>query len=257
MDRKIHRSWEKRLQRAKLEPQFRALHKGYIEQGMSHQDAYSQALDQIKPAIAHWESQNREVVNAKRYVNQQKAKEVEARKAEIAARIEQKQRVGEDILAEARELMELQHPLMKPNHTFARDQDPWGSLAMSVPAIEADYWKTIWFVANNIYTPIEAISPLECPCRAAVTMLKSIRENPTAYQSFLKDHFAKLAPTKGELDAQARNRSDNGKLMEYFSVFEASLKQKRKTVFNDSDTVDEFGEVTDDEEDFDEDGTEG
>lgn len=248
-----HKSWDSRIKRAKLEPQFRKLHDGYLEEGFATEEAFKMALDQIKPAVCHWESQNRELVDAKRLINQKRAKEIEIKKQEIAARIEQKQRVGEDILAEARELMELEHPMAKPN--YKPSQDPWGDLAMSVPAIEADYYKVVWWVNNNYATPVEALSPLECPCRAAVTMLKTIRENPMAYKDFLKDHFSKLAPSKSELDAQANKRQDNSKLLDMFSVFENDLNRRYKGTFRSSKTVDRYGEVIEDDDTGDEDGT--
>lgn len=250
-----HKSWESRIKRAHLEPQFRKLHQGYIDEGYGHEDAFRMALDQIKPGVCHWESQNRELVDAKRLINQKKAKEVEIRKQEIAARIEEKQRLGEDILAEARELMELEHPMSKPN--YKPSTDPWGDLAMSVPAIEADYYKVVWWVNNNYATPVEALSPIECPCRAAVTMLKAVRENPMAYKDFLKDHFSKLAPSKAELDAQARFRDDNSKLLQMFEVFENDLNRRSRSVLMNSKDVDRYGNDYEEVDELqDEDGSE-
>lgn len=243
-----HHSIEKRIKRAGLEPAFRKLLQGYADDGYPHEDAVRLSREQIKPAVLNWESQNHEIVGAKRYVNAKNAKEAEYRRGLIAAEIERKRRAGEDFLAEAKELAELEAPHKKPGYKF-KDGDPWGDLTMAIPPIAGDFFRDIWWVYNNISTPVEALSPTDGQSRGAVTMLKQARENPVMYAEFLRTQFAKLAPSKAELDTQARFRDDNSKLLGMFDVFEQDLNKKYKSVLKNTPTVNQQGDIVEDEED--------
>ena len=246
--RGAHHSIEQRIKRAGLEAAFRKLLQGYTEDGYQHEDAVRLSREQIKPAVMNWESQNRDVVTARRYVNQKKEKEAELRKAEFAKEIERKRRAGENFLAEAAALAELEEPKSRPGYKFKTD-DPWGDLTMAIPPIAGDFFRDIWWVYNNISTPVEALSPTDGQSRGAVTMLKQARENPVMYAEFLRTQFAKLAPSKAELDSQARFRDENTKLMGMFDIFEQDLNKKYKSALKNTPTVDASGNILPDDED--------
>lgn len=198
------------------------------------------AQQQILPAIMDWETTNREIVHARRTINLRKRKIQEKHAEELRKRIERKQRNNESILEEARELFELDHPTLHPEKP--RSDDPWKDLALAVPpGKESNYADDVRWVYNNAETPVEALSPLEVPSRGALTLLKTIQSQPTMYAAFMKDHWSRLIPSKGAIEAEARFRSGNQKLLEMFRMFEEDLNNKRSDVLKRTKDVDVHG----------------
>lgn len=243
-----HKSIKVRIKRSGLESQFQALYQGYIQSGLSHEDALKEATAQIKPAVLNWEATNREVVHAKRMVSLRREKEREIRRQQLMDVIAAKQKENEDYLSEAKELSDLDNPATK--HAAFRSKngtDPWGDLALNTPSDKrADFRDIVEWVFNNIQTPVESLSPLDCPCRGAVTMLRAVRENPVMYSDFMKSHWARLIPTKAEIEAEARFRDDNAEVVKMMDVFERELNRKSPGVLKRQAQVDITGTVVPD-----------
>ncbi len=223
---------------------------GFLENGVSHGEAVAQAQAQIMPAVLDWETTNREIVHARRTINLRKRKVKERHAEELRKRIDIKSRKNESILEEARELFELDHPTLHPEKR--KSDDPWGDLALAVGNKESNYADDVRWVYNNAETPVEGIPPSEVPSRGALTLLKTIQNQPAMYAAFMKDHWSRLIPSKGAIEAEARFRSGNAKLLEMFRVFEDDLKSRRGDILLHSKDVDVRGQPLT-EEDPDED----
>jgi hypothetical protein len=239
-----HRSLKSRIKRAGLESQFGALYQGYLKTGLTHDQAIKESTSQIRPAVLHWETTNRDVVNAKKLIRIKRDRAMQKRRQELEAAIKAKQAENEDYLTEAKELAELSNPALKPKFRHKGTQDPWETLALDMPSDKrADFRSIVDWVFNNIQTPVEALSPLDCPCRGAVTMLRAVREDPTMYSEFMRSHWAKLIPSKAEIEAEARFRDDNANVVKMMDAFEKELNRKHGRVLEKQISVDITGKA--------------
>ena len=79
------------------------------------------------------------------------------------------------------------------------------------------------WVFQNAFSEADEIAPDLVPSRGALGLLVWVQASPTNYSEFIRTIWAKLLPSKGQLESEARFNDDGREQLKLLEEFEASF----------------------------------
>ena len=79
------------------------------------------------------------------------------------------------------------------------------------------------WVFENSQTMLDSIAPDDVPSRGALGLLVWVQASPASYAEFIRTIWAKLLPSKGQLESEARFNDDGREQLTMLEEFEASF----------------------------------
>jgi len=132
--------------------------------------------------------------------------------------------------AQAYEEIRQVQPVERPRPAAPAKKDPYGELASIAPQGSCSEREAANFVFEHAAVPVEKIDPSAVPSKGAVGLLKWVQSSPSNAASFYSQIWAKLMPTKSQLDAEARFSDDGKEELEIISRLEESFEPEEKPV---------------------------
>ena len=135
-----------------------------------------------------------------------------------------------DAAATAYEQVRQVQPEPKPRVPKKPATCPYAELSLLAPAGSCSEREAASFVFEYAAVPISNIPQTAVPSKGAVGLLKWVHSSPSNAASFYSQIWAKLMPTKSQLDAEARFSDDGNEELEILARLEATLEPEETQV---------------------------
>ena len=121
-------------------------------------------------------------------------------------------------------------PVKRPGLPKTPKACPYAELSLAAPKGSCSEREAAAFVFEFAAVPVERIPGDAVPSKGAVGLLKWVQTSPSNAATFYSSIWAKLMPSRTQLDAEARFSDDGKGELEIISRLEASLEPEEEPV---------------------------
>ena len=121
-------------------------------------------------------------------------------------------------------------PVQRPGVSKAPKTCPYAELSLAAPKGSCAEREAAAFVFEFAAVPVERIPGSVVPSKGAVGLLKWVQTSPSNAATFYSSIWAKLMPSRTQLDAEARFSDDGKGELEIISRLEETFEPEEKPV---------------------------
>ena len=121
-------------------------------------------------------------------------------------------------------------PVQRPGVSKTPKTCPYAELSLAAPKGSCSEREAAAFVFEFAAVPVERIPGDAVPSKGAVGLLKWVQTSPSNAATFYSSIWAKLMPSRTQLDAEARFSDDGNEELEILSRLEATLEPEETPV---------------------------